>query len=223
MSEPPAEDSTSVHSVDSNEVNSVPTLMEKFENLIIQESKHSHNFYDLHTRDNFAKLDVENLNNLCQRYEDQKNAKCVMLENHHHRLLQIQKRNMEYLKDKMTIVVEKLEQVNSSFCEAYEDYNSDVLRNTINFVENEAKKIETELSKNTCDLVNKQAMMNESLKKSKTSFVTGIDTVINLLSDSSMKRPEIELEEITSRLQNDTIPNLKKKLEKYGEIKSRCK
>lgn len=69
--------------------------------MINQESKHSHNYYDLQTRDNFTRLDLENLQNSCQRYEEQKKKKCEELEECYEKLAQNKKNNSIFLKDQL--------------------------------------------------------------------------------------------------------------------------
>ncbi|XP_014234214.1 uncharacterized protein LOC106657301 [Trichogramma pretiosum] len=194
------EDSASVNSDESNVSSFAPK--DKLEELINMELKHSGVYADVLWKNQFLKGDFENLYTSCQRFDEQKKKKSEVLEDYYEKLTELRKRNHQDLKDKLNSIILKINETNSKFHEAYSNYSSDVINSYIQFFDNEAESQEArlaDLTRKLDSLHEKEKGLGSLMKKGPTSS-TSLDVVINMLFESSMKRPEIQLDETLSKL-----------------------
>ncbi|XP_016838301.1 uncharacterized protein LOC100680300 [Nasonia vitripennis] len=198
-------DNVSCHSDDSTVSATNSNSKEKLDFLINMELKHSGVYYDLHSKNILLKVDLENVYNSCQRLENQARKRSELLEESYEKLTDYQKKSRSQLQEKLNSTLKEIDTNNYLFCTAFKNYDPEFLKNSVHQLDNDAEKLAKDVEKNTDFLQNlcRKGEIAESLITSKPSEVSNIEIVNNMLSEMSMKRPEIKLEETVTKLSNE--------------------
>ncbi|KAJ8667956.1 hypothetical protein QAD02_009619 [Eretmocerus hayati] len=205
-------DNVSIRSDESSMSNS-SALREKLESLMRSEMKHSQVLHDLQSKNNLLRLDLENLNNSCERFAKQKSKKNEILEERYKQLTECQNRNKNHLREKLSSTIKKLDDINAKFCQAFDDYKPQILKDTIEALENqrhqEAQRIKISAEQlNVLESKDAEILMNP-----RPIPTSNLEIVTKELADASMKRPEIELEARRQKIK-DNIRKLQEKRQK---------